>query len=307
MRIGLCQIDGKWPNLALMKLSAYHKSQGDTVEWFMPLESEKYDRVYASKVFSFSAMPTYLPATTIIGGTGIVKPLIRNTPNLPPEVDSCVPDYSLYPDRHKAIGFTTRGCVRSCGFCYVPYTEGSLRVIGDLYSFWTGQKDVVLLDNNLTAAPWEHFERVLKQCITEKVYVDFCQGLDLRLMTDDHAALLARVRVPHDKRLRFAWDSLADGPEIERGLRLLIKHIARQSIMVYVLVGYNTSFEQDLKRVEYLRGYGVDPYVMIYNGRRDLSLREFQRWVNHKAIFKTVTWDEYTSHHTKGVRKHVRA
>jgi radical SAM superfamily enzyme YgiQ (UPF0313 family) len=131
VRIGLCQVDGKWPNLALMRLSTWHKKQGDTVERFMPLS--EYDRVYASKIFDLTPDSEYLPGDALRGGTGYDL-----TAQLLPEVEACRPDYSLYPEWTAAIGFTTRGCVRACPFCVVPRKEGHIRVVGDLYSFWGG-------------------------------------------------------------------------------------------------------------------------------------------------------------------------
>ena len=137
MKIGLCQVDGKMPNLALMKLSAWHKAEGDEVSWFSPLEA--FDRVYAAKVFDFSPDNAYLPPSAIKGGTGY-----NLTTNLPAEVEAEFPDYGLYPACDYALGFTTRGCIRNCSFCVVPRKEGRLRVVGDLHDFWCGQRKAVL-------------------------------------------------------------------------------------------------------------------------------------------------------------------
>jgi hypothetical protein len=188
------------------------------------------------------------------------------------------------------MGFTTRGCVRSCPFCVISRKEGHLRVVGDLYSFWSGQKEVVLLDNNLTAAPIEHFTTVIKQIWTNGLRVDFSQGLDLRLLTDEHAALLAGVHLR--KQIHFAWDNPADEVAVRRGLSIVAAHMPLSRVMVYVLIGFNTTNEQDLHRVEVLRGLGVDPFVMPFN-KHDRYQRNFARWVNHKAIFKSVPWSEY--------------
>lgn len=283
MRVGLAQVDGKWPNLALMRLSTWHKQQGDEVELFTPLR--QYDRVYASKVFDFTPDSHYLPAGTTKGGTGYSL-----TDTLPDDIEACFPDYSLYGNPDYAMGFTTRGCVRSCPFCVISRKEGHLRVVGDLYSFWSGQKEVVLLDNNLTAAPIEHFTTVIKQIWTNGLRVDFSQGLDLRLLTDEHAALLAGVHLR--KQIHFAWDNPADEVAVRRGLSIVAAHMPLSRVMVYVLIGFNTTNEQDLHRVEVLRGLGVDPFVMPFN-KRDRYQRNFARWVNHKAIFKSVPWAEY--------------
>jgi hypothetical protein len=289
VRIGLCQVDGKWPNLALMKLSTWHKQQGDSVELFTPLRG--YDVVYASKVFDFTPDSHYLPEHTTKGGTGYSL-----TNHLYPLVERCMPDYSLYPEWKAAIGFTTRGCVRQCPFCVVPRKEGKIRVVADVESFWCGQREIVLLDNNLTAAPWYHFERTMLQLRQTGAKVDFSQGLDLRLITDAHAELLAKVRLM--KQIHFAWDNVSEEAAIRRGLDVLKAHMPLSRVMLYVLIGYNSTPDEDMHRVMTLRGLGVDPFVMAYN-KRDLYQRRFARWVNHKAIFKTVEWAQY------GVRAEV--
>ncbi len=283
MRIGLHQADGKWPNLALMKLSAWHKTQGDTVEWFMPLRS--CDRVYSSKVFIFTLESEYLPDGTIKGGTGYDV-----TTQLPPDVECCCPDYSLYPGKVPAMGFTTRGCVRHCPFCVVPCKEGAIRIVSDILSFWRGQDSVILLDNNLTAAPWDHFRLVLQQAISNRLFLDITQGLDLRLLTDEQAELLAQTR--RRKRVRFAWDQPGDEAAIRVGLQTALHHFSPRDIAVYVLVGFNTDQNQDLHRIRVLHGLGVNPFVMPFN-RSDGYQRRLARWCNHKAIFKSVPWEDY--------------
>jgi hypothetical protein len=286
MKIGLAQVDGKWPNLALMKLSTYRKARGDEVELFFPL-SGGYDVVYASKVFKFTPDSPYLPEGTIKGGTGYDL-----STRLPDEVESCFPDYDLYPWWDAAIGFTTRGCVRHCPFCVVPEKEGAIRVTGDLHSFWNGQKKVILLDNNLTAAPMSHFRHVLAQMVEARVHVDFSQGLDIRLLNDEHAALLANVSLGKDGYIHFAWDNPADEDDVRRGIATLGKCMTLRRIMFYVLIGFNTTPQEDMHRVETLRGLKVDPFVMPFD-KTDPYQRRFARWVNHKAIFNKVPWSEY--------------
>jgi hypothetical protein len=288
MRVGLVQIDGKWPNLALMKLSAHHKACGDHVEWFMPLR--EYDQVYASKVFTFSHEPSYLPIKGLTkAGTGYIGQQ-EGMVSLPDVVERKSPDYSLYPEWPHAMGFTTRGCPNRCAFCVVPRKEGRLGVVGDLYSFWAGQKSVILLDNNLTAAPMDHFKAIIDQLTYRKVRVDFSQGLDLRRLTEEHAQLLGRVR--RLKRIHFAWDNVRDEAAIRRGLGRILRAINGHDIMVYVLIGFDSAPDEDLYRVEALRGLGVGPFVMPYD-RTNLYQRRFARWVNHKAAFNTVSWAEY--------------
>lgn len=283
MKIGLAQVDGKWPNLALMKLSAWHKKQGDTVGWFSPLEG--WDSVLASKIFAFTPDDPYLPPDTIKGGTGYD---IKS--ELSPAEERCRPDYSLYPSFDSAMGFTTRGCIRKCPFCLVPEKEGNLQIVAQLGDFLDSRKKVVLLDNNLTAAPWYHFEGVLKDLIRFKIKVDFSQGLDIRIIRDDHAQLLAKVKLL--KQIHFAWDSLSMEQAVRKGIKTLSRHMPLSQLMFYVLIGYNTSPEEDLYRIEILRGLKVDPFVMPYD-RSNQYQKRFARWVNHKAIFKSVAWADY--------------
>jgi len=283
MKIGLIQVDGKWANLALMKISAWHKKQGDQVEWYRPLWL--YNRVYASKIFTDTNDYLYTPSVLIKGGSGYDMPTA-----LPDEMEHCFPDYSLYPFIDYAIGFTTRGCPRQCSFCIVPQKEGKLRVVGDIGTFWCGQNKIILLDNNLTAAPMEHFKEVMEQLRKTGVRIDFSQGLDLRLLSDEHCEALKDVRLW--KRLRFAWDQMKDELVIRKGLKLLKKYYHPDRITVYVLVGFDTTMEENMYRVEVLRSFGVNPFVMRYH-QKNHSLNEFARWVNMPRFFKTISWSDW--------------
>lgn len=284
MRVGIVAVDSKIPNLALMKLSAWHKAQGNTVKLYEPL-FDTPDILYASKVFSFTPDYDFWPNTEIVrGGTGYNMAV-----KLPPEIESTYPDYDLFGCKY-AIGFSTRGCIRKCPFCVVPAKEGGIRAVGDIYGFWRGQEKLMLLDNNLTALP-EHFELVVKQCIDNRIKVDFSQGLDIRLLTAEMAQLLSGVRLW--KRIHFAWDDVNIEADVRRGVRMLEANgVALYKVMFYVLIGFNSTPEEDLYRVETLRGLGVDPFVMPYD-KHNKYQRRFARWVNHKAIFKSVSWDEY--------------
>jgi len=282
-RIGLIDVDSKIPNLALMKISAYHKIKGDEVKLYDPL-FDKPDLVYACKVFDFTPDYGYWPDCEIIkGGSGYDL-----TTNLPKEIESQFPDYSLY-NCETAIGFTTRGCIRKCKFCIVPRKEGKIRVTGDIYDFWNGQKEIMLLDNNLTAIP-EQFEKICKQLIKEKVKTNFNQGLDIKLIDDNKAKLLSKVRLA--KQIHFAFDHISTEPQVRKGIELLGKHMPLSRLMFYVLIGFNSTPEEDLYRVELLRSLKVDPFVMPFNKHNEYQ-RNFARWVNHKAIFKTVPWEKY--------------
>ncbi len=300
MRIGLCDIDShNWPNLCLMKLSAYHKARGDHVEWWRP--EGQYDRVYKSRVFTDTYSKDTITVTNagevVCGGTGYGL-----GPNLPDEVEHTYPDYSIYPQFSGiAYGFLSRGCPRNCGFCLVSDKEGRRSIqVADLAEFWNGQKEVKLLDANLLACP-DH-EKLILQLAESRAYVDFSQGLDIRLITPDNVALLNRVRT---KTVHFAWDNpdMDLTPYFRRFLELTaIKNFRKRK--VYVLTNYGSTHEQDLYRVETLRHMGYDPYVMVYDRPSAPPItRQLQRWVNNKRIFHTVpSFADYIPGRMGGVR-----
>ena len=303
MRIGLIDVDGhNYPNLPLMKLSAWHKQRGDSVEWYEPLTSGHMDRVYLSKVFSFTQdYPFPIDADEIIrGGSGYAIRLIDGKEvydksadtNLPDAIEHIYPDYSLYPDLTKdtAYGFLTRGCPRGCDFCHVEAKEGRCSVkVADLSEFWRGQKNIVLCDPNLIAC--RNWKELLQQLIDSKAYVDFNQGLDIRLMTEEKAAMIRRLKV---KAVHFAWDRYEDKDSILPKFKMFkgITKWGYRKLSVFVLVNFNTTLEQDLERVYTLRDMGYNPYIMVYDkthttGRDDV--RRLQRWVNNRILFRTVS------------------
>lgn len=282
MHIGLHDSDATgFPNLALMKLSAYHKSIGDTVEWWYPMMT--CDRVYSSKVFTFTPENPYLPPNTIKGGTGY-----GDMSKLPPWVDDMFPDYSIYPDCHYAIGFLTRGCIRSCPWCIVPKKEGDIRP----YQSWLDIKrddsrDIVFMDNNVLASSWGLAQ--IENMIGEDVRVDFNQGLDARLIDDRVAGMLARLK--WIRFIRMSADTDAMLPVVVKAIERLGKHgVKPYRVFVYLLV-------QDIKSAErraiVLRNAGAEVFAQPYrdftsNAKPPKELRDFARWVNRKAIFKTV-------------------
>jgi len=284
LRIGIVDIDSRMPNLALMKLSAFHKSVGDSVKIYDPLFDHP-DRIYSSKVFKSSDKFGYFPkdCEVIQGGSGHDL-----TIKLPDEVETMYPDYSLYNCNY-AIGFTTRGCTRECGFCIVPKKEGKLHPVADIHQFWNGQKELFLMDNNLTGDT-EHFNLILNQLIKYKIKTDFNQGLDIRLIDDEKAKLLSKVRLW--KQIHFAFDSLDLETEVRAGIEILLKYMPASRLMFYVLVGWDTTEDEDLYRIEILRSYKIDPFVMVYDKTSEYQ-RRLARWCNFKAIFKTVAWPDY--------------
>lgn len=293
MKIGLIDVDGhNFPNLPLMKLSAWHKSIGHQVEWYQPMFSGHMDRVYMSKVFDFTPdYPYYIDADVIVqGGTGYCNP--SNTgKQLPDAIEHIYPDYSLYPKltEDTAYGFLTRGCPRGCGFCIVGDKEGRIsQKVADLSDFWRGQKNIVLLDPNITAC--KDWRELFQQLIDSQEWVDFSQGLDIRLMTQEKAEMLARMKI---KQIYFAWDNYSDKDMILQQFKMF-KNITgwdKRKLPVYVLTNYNSIHEEDLERIYTLREMGYWPYVMIYNKdklpKRHIT-RRLQRWVNMRAVFENV-------------------
>ena len=301
MKIGLIDVDGhNFPNLPLMKLSAWHKKQGDKVTWYDPLTAWQYppDRVYMSKVFTFTPdYPHPVCAKEIVrGGTGYYYP--DGGPELPEEIEHIYPDYSLYPDLCKdtAYGFLTRGCPRKCDFCIVGEKEGlKSRKVADLKEFWNGQKNIILLDPNITAC--KDWKELFEQLIDSQSWVDFSQGMDIRLMTQEKAEMIKKMKI---KQIHFAWDNYQDKDMIIPKLREFkeITGFNYRKMIVYVLTGFNTTIEQDLERIYTLRDLGYNPYVMIYEREKLCKqhvLKKMQRWVNRREVFESAKkFEDYT-------------
>ena len=308
MRIGLIDRDKtNFPNLALMKISAWHKAQGDIVEWHFPLYH--YDKVYVSKVFGDEYAQedlTLIQADEIVyGGSGYAitvengKEVYRKEldKDLPYEIEHIYPDYSIYPDLTKdtAYGFLTRGCPRACHFCIVSCKEGrASKKVADLSEFWNGQKNIKLLDPNILACP-QHLD-LLKQLADSKARVDFTQGIDARLITEKNIKALMDVKVSD---MHFAFDYMENEELILRGLKIYsdyldLLHKSKSHISVYILTNYNTTFEQDWYRVQKVRELGFLPYVMIYRKNTAPKItRYLQRWSNNKFLCNSVDFMDF--------------
>ena len=285
IRIGLIDVDShNFPNLCLMKLSAYHKARGHQVCFWNPLFY--FDVVYKSRVFTDTYSKDNITVRNagqvIKGGTGYGP-----GPDLPDEIEHSYPDYSLYPQYSEtAYGFLSRGCPRGCGFCIVGGKEGRRsRKVADLSEFWHGQPEIKLMDANLLACP-DH-ESLLLQLAKSRALVDFSQGLDIRLITRDNVALLNQVRT---KTVHFAWDNPDE--DLTRYFRQFLEWTSIKNPRlrrVYLLTNYGSTHEQDLYRVETLRQMGFDPYVMIYERPTAPPItRHLQRWVNNKRLFYAI-------------------
>lgn len=331
MKIGLIDIDGhNFPNLPLMKLSAWHKLQGDTVDWYEPLLSGHMDRVYISKVFSFTPdYEYYIDADEIIkGGSGYAISIVDGKEQydktidspLPKEIEHIYPDYSLYYEKipevkNTAYGYLTRGCPRGCNFCHVADKEGRCSVkVSDLYTFYKEQKNIVLLDPNISAC--RDWKDLFQQLIDSHAYIDFSQGLDIRIMSEEMAGKIAQMNI---KNIHFAWDNYQDKniivPKFKKFKELT--GFDYRKLTVYILTNFDTSIEEDLERIYTLRELGYSPFVMIYNkfefivkdkNGKPIKIRPFdellkkytmeeiqhfekvwslQRWVNNNIIFRS--------------------
>ena len=284
MKVALHDSEGgiKYPNLVLMKLSAWHKSQGDTVEWFKPLFT--YDKVYSSKVFTFTKADPFLPADTVKGGTGYGM-----TGTLPDSIEHICPDYSLY-GTDKSYGFLTRGCPNHCPWCIVPKKEGKIRAHADVEEF-ARHKQVVLMDNNVLAC--DHGLDQIDKMARLGLRVDFNQGLDARRIDEAVARRLASLK--WIRYLRLACDQQSQMPAVEQAVNRLRRAGLHAEIFCYALI---KDVDEALERVEFLRSLGVSPFCQPYRDFENKieptrEQRLFARYVNLKKIFKTATWQEF--------------
>ena len=305
MKIGLIDVDShNYPNIPLMKLSAWHKGRGDSVEWYQPMFSGHMDKVYVSKVFSFSPdYEYYIDADEVVyGGSGYAISLIdgkevydtTKDKTLPYEVEHTYPDYELYGITDTAYGFLTRGCPRGCGFCHVGRKEGRCSFkVAELSEFWRGQKNVVLMDANILACK-DHIE-LLRQLRDSKAKVDINQGLDARLLTDDNTELLRQIRLSN---IHIAYDRIQDKEIIEPALRKFKEQTGYDRnhgrVTVFILTNYDTTIEQDIDRIQFCRELNFSPYPMIYNKKNaDAVYRRLQRWCNNYIFWKTTRFEDY--------------
>jgi len=272
--VGLINVDSKIPNLALMKLSSFHKKRGDNV-YLVDISHVDFDRIYASNVF--------------VGGSGYDLKA-----KLPDEIEHVMPDYDLF-NKDYSIGFTSRGCIRNCKFCIVREKEGYIKEHSPLKEFVDNRhQKIIIMDGNFLAS--DTWKKKLIDIQNKKWKVCFDQGLDLRLITDENAELLSKVKYYDLKfrrrRLYFAWDNVKDEKQILKGLDVVLKYIPPHHVMVYVLVGFDTTLDQDLYRLNKLIELDVKPFVMIYNNKQDKMLHHLSRWIN-KRYYELVSWDQY--------------
>lgn len=295
MKVAIVQVDGKIPNLALMKLASHHLNDGDEV--VLGIDAT-VDRAYISVIWpqnrpqALGIAKWFPDSDVIIGGTGF-----NYSVTLSDEIEHTTPAYDLWGIDY-SMGFTSRGCIRECPFCIVPIKEGSIKPHSPLSEFvQTGHDKVMIMDNNLLAAP--NCIEVLDELYERNHRVNFTQGLDIRLVTDELASKLARLRYRSSSfkstYIHFAFDSLSIEPTVRRGVSILNNAgIPSNNLVFYVLVGYDTTFDEDMHRYQVLWDeLGCWPFIMNYNNGPDPQLRAFGRWVNRR-LHKTIPWEEYS-------------
>ena len=288
--IGLIDIDQtKFPNLVLMKLSAHFKAQGYDTELLRPRDIlngsnlfQSYDKLIGATVFTRNAETAKALAAqgVHVGGTGTDNP-----ETLPDAIEHIMPDYSLYGITDTAYGFLTRGCPRECPFCIVADKEGNIsRKVADLSEFWNGQKKIVLCDPNIMACRGYRIN-LLHQLADSGALVEFNQGVDARLLNDEIIDLLNHIRMPI---VHFAWDNPRDlhTKGCLEELSKKLKHPDKSKRIVYVLVNYWSTIEEDLMRIYWLRDHDFMPFVMVYDkGNEPHEIHRMQRWCNNRWIF----------------------
>lgn len=295
MNVALLAVDSNYPNLALMKISAYHKSQGDTVEWYNPFDT--YDRLYMAKVFSFTPDYAYVIANVhgevVRGGTGYD---IRSS--LPGDMDRIQPDYSLYPtvDRRTSYGFLTRGCPNRCRWCVVPQKEGGIRPYMDVddITLYGERPYAVLMDNNVLACDYGLSQ--LEKIAERRYHVDFNQGLDARLVTEDIARLLAKVK--WIKRIRFGCDTHAQIAECERAMSLVRQAGYKGEFLLYCIL---IDLAESYHRLNYWRKYKyVLPHAQPYRdlGNPHQRIPQWQKdmahWADRKELYRSCDFKDFS-------------
>lgn len=293
MKVGLIDVDGhNFPNLALMKLSAWHKAQGNDVGWYVGIE--RYDKVYMSKVFAFSPDEgRVIQADEVMRGGSGYKMYDQWMPD---EIEHICPDYSLYPMYKEAYGFLTRGCVNKCPFCIVPRKEGAIRPHADISEFLGDRKSAVLMDNNVLASEWglQQIEKI----ISLGIRVDFNQGIDCRIIAQNKSIAKLLSRVKWIRNIRMAYDSSAITEEVETAINYLKEAgIPSWRMWFYMLVKENEIKDAE-ERALHLDYLGCTPFAMPY---RDLDSnkppseeqRKFARWVNAKQAFKSCDYADF--------------
>ena len=293
MKIGLYNLEPNIVNTAMMKDSTYHKAKGDEAEIYNPLFREIYHDIYSFSIFKYTDKG-YVTNEMIKGGSGFD---IKS--KLDPEIEVCDYDWSLYPKCDYSIVWFSRGCIRDCPFCIVRQKEGYISPV-EPKNLNPNGKYIRIQDNNFFANP--KWREAIKQINEWGQPIDFSGGINARILTKEICLILLSLKYQKSKdkstikKIKIAWDNPRE--DIIPQLKEILKYIKPYRLMCYVLIGYWSSKEEDLYRVEELRKLGIDPFVMPYNKRVRYEM-DFSRWVNFKAIFKSVKWEEYKNDESK--------
>lgn len=294
MNIGLIAVDSEYPNLALMKISAWHKSNGDHVEWYSPFE--QYDVVYMAKVFGFTPdFGHWITNAKEIrkGGTGY-----DIHAKLPEEMEFVTPDYSLYPsiDCKTAYGFLTRGCPNKCKWCVVPRKEGAVRPYMDVDDIAvSGRTNLILMDNNVLAC--DYGIRQIEKIVERGYRVDFNQALDARLVTCDIAQLLAKVRWLN--QIRFGCDTPKQIEECERAMQMIDGYRNKPaSYLMYTMIG--SDFDESFHRLNHWRTFKrvrivAQPFRDVDNPRQIIPQwqKDMAHWANRHQLFASCEFKDF--------------
>ena len=273
----MIDIDSKIPNIALHKIKIFYQNQGDEVIWNMPILADTVDKIYISCIFEKNRWKAReWEGRAEIGGSGYDVKV-----KLPKEIDEMRPKIN--------IGFTSRGCNRGCKFCIVPQKEGGFKAVGDIYDFWDGKsKKILLFDNNILLDK-KHFKMICSQIRKENLKVDINQGLDIRLLDKEICQELQTIRIDP---IRFSFDDIKLENIFVAKMKLLSQYVNMSKVMIYVLVGYDTTIEQDLYRKKIVNDLGADVFFQNYNDKKDKLLREMCRW-NNRFYFRNLTFEDY--------------
>lgn len=280
MRVALFNLEPKVENTAMMQVSQYHKQRGDQVEVYSALYHQEYDKIYCFSIFQFTSKAR-ATSDMICGGTGF-----NLKTRLPPEIEVCNLDYSIFPRCKTSYLWFSRGCIRTCGFCYVPTKEGTIHPVTPKNLNPKGEY-VSIMDNNFFASP--AWQIAIDYLVKLDQPVNFHQGIDARIFDDEQGRALQKLTIW--KQLYVAMDNPDEQELILGKIKWLMKYIPKSKIGCFVLVGWNSTREEDLARVMALFKRGVDPYVMPYN-KRDPYQMAFTRWVNRRLI-STTPWEKY--------------
>ena len=282
MKIGIINIEPSIYNTAYMQIANYYRGTGHIVEWCMPDKHKQFDHVFCSSIFDYTDK-SGIPEGVICGGTGF-----DISSRLSQVIENSDLDYSIYPSCETSYLWFSRGCNRNCPWCVVQKKEGRIHPV-QVKNLNPVGSSVTVCDNSFFENP--EWEKAIKYLREINLPCDIQQGVDVRTITKRQAFLLSKLRRQKDKRIKFAWDNPFDEAKVIDGINRMLQFIRPHDLMCYVLVGFLSSQEQDLYRINLLRRFKISPFVMPY--RQRFYQKTLARWVNHKAIFNTVSWKKY--------------